>query len=66
MFNISPTYDKGRLSARLGVPYHQASIYRYQFQNGMPGGINGPSDIYFCSHLQLDAQVHFRFITDSA
>jgi hypothetical protein len=62
MVNISPTYDKGRLSARLGVSYNQASIYGYQFQDGMPGGVNGPlSDIYFYSHLQLDAQGTFAF-----
>lgn len=57
MFNISPTYDKGRYSARLGVSYNQASIYGYQYQDGMPGGLNGPlSDIYFYSHVQVDAQ----------
>ncbi len=57
MFNVSPTFDRGRYSARLGVSYNQASIYGYQFQNGMPGGVTGPlSDIYFYSHVQVDAQ----------
>ncbi len=57
MFNISPTYDRGRYSARLGVSYNQASIYGYQYQDGLPGGVNGPlSDIYFYSHIQVDAQ----------
>jgi TonB-dependent receptor len=57
VFNISPTYDKGRYSARLGLSYNQASIYGYQYQDGMPGGVNGPlSDIYFYSHIQVDAQ----------
>lgn len=57
VFNISPTYDRGRYSARLGVSYNQASIYGYQYQDGMPGGVNGPlSDIYFYSHIQVDAQ----------
>jgi TonB-dependent receptor len=57
MFNISPTYDRGRYSLRMGISYNQASIYGYQFQDGMPGGVNGPlSDIYFYSHLQVDAQ----------
>ncbi len=57
MFNISPTYDHGRYSARLGVSYNQASIYGYQYQDGMPGGVTGPlSDIYFYSHVQVDAQ----------
>jgi TonB-dependent receptor len=57
VFNISPTYDRGRLSLRMGISYNQASIYGYQYQDGMPGGVNGPlSDIYFYSHIQVDAQ----------
>ncbi|HZP07296.1 MAG TPA: TonB-dependent receptor [Terracidiphilus sp.] len=57
MFNISPTYDKGRYSLRMGISYNQASIYGYQYQDGMPGGVSGPlSDIYFYSHVQVDAQ----------
>jgi TonB-dependent receptor len=32
MFNLSPTYDKGRFSARLGATYNSASIYQYQWQ----------------------------------
>ena len=57
MFNISPTYDRGRYSLRMGISYNQASIYGYQYQDGMPGGVNGPlSDIYFYSHIQVDAQ----------
>jgi len=47
MFNISPTYDKGRVSARLGVSYNQASIYAYQYSDGTQYGVKGPfSDIY--------------------
>ena len=57
MFNISPTYDRGRYSLRMGISYNQASIDGYQYQDGMPGGVNGPlSDIYFYSHIQVDAQ----------
>jgi TonB-dependent receptor len=57
MFNISPTYDHGRTDLRMGISYNQASIYGYQYQDGTPGGINGPlSDIYFYSHIQVDAQ----------
>jgi TonB-dependent receptor len=57
VFNISPTYDEGRYSLRMGISYNQASIYGYQYQDGMPGGVNGPlSDIYFYSHIQVDAQ----------
>jgi TonB-dependent receptor len=57
VFNISPTYDLGRYSLRMGISYNQASVYGYQYQDGMPGGVNGPlSDIYFYSHIQVDAQ----------
>lgn len=56
-FNISPTYDKGRLSLRVGFSYSQASIFGYQYTDGLPGGVNGPlSDIYLYSHFQIDAQ----------
>jgi TonB-dependent receptor len=57
MFNISPTYDKGRYSLRMGISYNQASIYAYQYADGTPGGISGPlSDVYFYSHIQVDAE----------
>jgi len=57
VFNISPTYDRGRYSLRMGISYNQASIYGYQYQDGMPGGVTGPlSDIYFYSHIQVDAE----------
>ena len=57
VFNVSPTYDRGRTSLRAGISYNQASIYGYQYQDGTPGGVNGPlSDIYFYSHMQVDAQ----------
>ena len=56
-FNISPTYDRGRVSLRVGMSYNQASIYGYQYQDGTAGGVNGPlSDIYFYTHFQVDAQ----------
>ena len=57
MFNISPSYDRGRYSLRMGISYNQASIYAYQFTDGLSGGVNGPlSDQYFYSHVQVDAQ----------
>ena len=60
-FNISPTYDRGRVSLRLGVSYNQASIYQYVFTDGLAGGVNGPlSDIWFYSHVQVDAQGSIR------
>jgi TonB-dependent receptor len=62
-WNLSPTYDLGRFSVRVGLSYNQANIYSYNYQDGTggstptPGGLNGPfSDIYFYSHLQVDAQ----------
>lgn len=59
--NISPTYDRGRVSLRVGMSYNQASIFQYQFQDGTPGGLKGPlSDIYFYTHFQVDAQGSVR------
>lgn len=69
-FNLSPTYDKGRLSVRLGLEYNQANIAAYQYDNsnagpiqpgGAGGGLHGPNgDNYFYSHLQLDMQGTYR------
>lgn len=60
-FNLSPTYDRGRFSFRLGVSYNQASIDGYSYTDGTPGGINGPlSDIWFYTHVQVDAQSSLR------
>jgi TonB-dependent receptor len=62
-WNVSPTYDRGRVSIRVGLSYNQANIYSYQYQDGTdgtdptPGGPTGPfGDLYFYSHLQVDAQ----------
>ena len=71
-WNVSPTYDKGRVSIRVGLSYNQANIAAYAYQDGTPtadgtpseptpGGLHGPfSDQYFYSHLQLDAQGSVR------
>jgi outer membrane receptor protein involved in Fe transport len=60
-WNICPTFDHGRLSIRVGMTYTSASIYAYQFQDGIPGGISGPnSDTYIYPHFQLDAQGSYR------
>ncbi len=66
-WNISPTYDLGRVSVRVGLSYNQANIYSYNYQDGTggsdptPGGLHGPfSDLYFYSHLQVDAQGSVR------
>jgi TonB-dependent receptor len=74
MWNLSPSYDHGRISARLGATYNSASIYQYQWtqcttaqQNGSgcedPGylGPKGPmGDNYLYAHLQVDAQLSYR------
>jgi TonB-dependent receptor len=73
--NFSPTYDKGRFSARLGVSYNGPQIFHYAFQNEavaqdgsgkivsspVPLGIKGPlCDNYLYQHTQVDAQASFR------
>ena len=56
-WNISPTYDRGRVSVRLGLSYNGANIAAYQFSDGVNGGITGPfGDNYFYAHLQVDLQ----------
>ncbi len=65
-WNISPTYDKGRFSTRLGLSYNGPSIYQYQWQNNTtedPNGLGpkGPAgDNYLYPHLQVDAQASYR------
>ncbi len=59
-WNISPTYDRGRLSIRMGLSYNQANIYSYA-SSSPAGGNSGPfGDTYFYSHLQVDAQGSYR------
>jgi TonB-dependent receptor len=72
VLNISPTYDRGRVSIRVGMTYNSASICAYQYQDGTPtldgvpstptpGGIRGPfADNYLYAHFQLDAQGSVR------
>jgi TonB-dependent receptor len=68
-WNISPTYDKGRVSARLGISHNDANIFSYAYQNlnpdgtpsNVPLGIKGPGgDTYLYAHTQVDAQASFR------
>jgi TonB-dependent receptor len=68
-WNISPTYDRGRLSMRLGISYNDANIFQYNFSNLNPDGtrsdpplgIRGPNgDVYLYAHTQVDAQGSFR------
>ncbi|MDQ2841358.1 MAG: TonB-dependent receptor, partial [Acidobacteriota bacterium] len=67
-WNISPTYDKKRLSVRLGLSYNAANIFAYQYSDGNAsgpfdptsgggGGYKGPNgDQYLDAHLQIDLQ----------
>jgi TonB-dependent receptor len=72
-WNVSPTFDRGPVSIRLGVSYNGPNIYAYQYQNlnsdGTPvdaadltaGGTSGPGgDNYLYSHIQIDAQATVR------
>jgi len=65
-WNVSPTYDRGRVSVRVGLSYNAANINGYLWQDSFaapPLGatINGPlGDDYFFAHLQVDAQGSIR------
>jgi TonB-dependent receptor len=68
-WNFSPTYDRWRVSARLGVSHNDANIFSYNYQNlnldgssnTVPLGIKGPNgDTYLYGHTQVDAQASFR------
>lgn len=75
-WNISPTYDRGRFSYRLGLSYNAANIFGYQYVDGSavdpanpndgipgptPGGLKGPNgDTYLYAHLQIDMQGSVR------
>lgn len=70
-WNISPTFDKGRLSMRLGLSYNAANIFAYNYNNsnagafnyqdGTGGGIKGPNgDQYLYAHLQTDVQGTYK------
>ena len=68
-WNISPTYDRGRFSARLGVSHNDANIFGYNYSdlnpdgtpNPVPLGKTGPNgDTYLYAHTQVDAQGSFR------
>jgi TonB-dependent receptor len=70
-WNLSPTYDRKRLSVRVGLAYNGPNIFQYQYHNlqfdpnnpgkiipnSQPGGTKGPGgDNYLYSHFQVDAQ----------
>lgn len=54
-WNISPTYDRGRVSIRVGLSYNAQNIVGYG--DGTPGPFG---DNYFYPHLQFDAQGSLR------
>lgn len=56
-WNVSPTYDRGRISLRVGLSFNGANIYQYNYSDGADLGVKGPNgDIYLTAHLQVDAQ----------
>jgi len=60
-WNLGPTYDRGRLSMRVGLSYNAANIFAYQYQDGAALGLKGPlGDNYLYAHLQVDAQATIR------
>src|SRR5467141_3370765 len=60
-WNFDTTYDKGPISARLGLTHNDRNIFLYNFQDGADGGIKGPNgDVYYYPHTQVDAQVSYR------
>jgi TonB-dependent receptor len=61
-WNFDTTYDKGPISARMGLTHNDANIFVYQFQDNVPLGKTGPlGDEYLYPHTQVDAQVMYRF-----
>ena len=73
-WNISPTYDRNRLSVRLGLSYNAANIFAYNYSDtnaggpfdpvhGTGGGSRGPNgDQYLYAHLQTDIQGSYRLL----
>jgi len=60
-WNFDTTYDKGPISARMGLTHNDANIFLYNFSDGAPGGMKGPNgDVYLYPHTQVDAQVMYR------
>ncbi len=73
-WNVSPTFDRKRLSVRLGLSYNAANIFAYQYSDsaaagafdptsGSGGGIHGANgDQYLYAHLQTDLQGSYRLM----
>jgi len=72
-WNISPTFDRGIVSLRVGMSYNAANLFAYQYQNVntdgtsiaaadlTAGGIRGPGgDSFLYAHFQVDAQASVK------
>jgi len=60
-WNLGVTYDKRRLSTRLGLTHNDAYIYQYNYATGTDLGLKGPNgDIYTYAHTQWDLQGSYR------
>jgi TonB-dependent receptor len=63
-WNISPTYDRKRLSIRVGMTYNGPSITSYSYKAASDptgAGPSGPAgDTFLHSHFQVDAQGSYR------
>jgi TonB-dependent receptor len=60
-WNLGVTYDKRRLSTRLGLTHNDAYIYQYNYLTGADLGLKGPNgDIYTYAHTQFDLQGSYR------
>jgi hypothetical protein len=68
-WRISPSYDKNRLSARVGLAYDGPSVFQYSYispalvaGSDVSGlGPTGPSgDIWTLPHYQVDVQASYR------
>jgi TonB-dependent receptor len=76
-WNVGPTYDTKRISARLGLAYNGPSLFTYNYVSptALPVppvgtlstdpnnlGPGGPTgDIFTMAHYQVDAQASYRF-----
>jgi TonB-dependent receptor len=61
VWNVSPSYTRGRLNLRYGMTYNGGSIYQYNYSAGAAYGLHGPNgDNYLFPHLQLDSQGSVR------
>ena len=60
-WNVDATYDKYRISARMGITHNAAYIWAYSSDPvNAPGGLHGPNgDTYLYPHTQVDAQASY-------